>query len=60
MKTNTIKDITKICPACKKEFAITAKEQKFAISKGGIFHRRYCRECLGRWRRGEIFLEKNN
>ncbi len=52
-------DINKICNNCQKKFIITAQEQDMALNKGGKIFRSYCRECLKKWRRGEIKLENN-
>ena len=47
---------TIICKNCRKKIEITDEEQLVALSKGGRLKREYCRECLKKWRRGEIKL----
>lgn len=47
-------NIKKVCEHCQKEFIITAEEQDMALRKGGKVDRRFCRDCLKRWRNGEI------
>jgi len=53
------KNITERCFNCGKNFIITAEEQKAALQKGGLIKRKYCRECLLKWREGKIKLNKN-
>ena len=46
----------KICKYCKKSFEETDEEKLTALSKGGGLDRDYCRDCLKKWRKGEIKL----
>jgi len=50
-------EIKKVCENCQKEFVITPQEQEMALEKGGKIERRYCRDCLKKWRKSEIQLE---
>lgn len=52
-----MQDIKKNCGYCEKEFIISVESQKEALQKGGKIDRKYCNECLLRWRRGEIKLK---
>jgi len=57
--TPLFQEIKKICGNCQKEFVITAEEQEMALEKGGKVERLYCRECLKKWRKGEVVLGEN-
>jgi len=53
----TTQDIKKVCEYCRKEFVISQASQEEALKRGGKIDRKYCNECLLRWRKGEIDLE---
>ena len=36
----------------------TKEEKLAALNKGGRLDREYCRDCLKKWRRGEIVLNQ--
>lgn len=54
-----MQEIKKICENCGKKFIISQESQEEALEKGGKIDRKYCNECLLRWRKGEIKLKSS-